>query len=156
MSRTSNFFESKKDWSKIKDQILLTYMKPYLAKMAHTHRPTLVADCFAGKGEFEDGEPGSPLMMAQLVQEQVNMRPEAKLKVVCIEKKYVSELRQNAEPYADFLTCLDGDYEDRMEFFISQYPSRNQNLFLYVDPYGIKSIRFFLFPAGYTDGVQLR
>ncbi len=32
MSRTSNVFESKKDWSKIKDQILLTYMKPYLAK----------------------------------------------------------------------------------------------------------------------------
>ncbi len=145
MSRTHNFFLRKQKWSKIKDQILLTYLKPYLAKMVHTHRPILIADCFAGKGRFDDGEPGSPLIMGAMVKEIRQRQPETELKVVCIEKKYSTELQQNATAFEIFLTCLDGDYEERMAYFVSRYQARRQNLFLYVDPYGIKSIRFAYF-----------
>lgn len=147
MGNTEKFFTEKQSWSKIKDEVLTTYLRPYLAKMVYTHRPILIADCFAGKGKFDDGSLGSPLIMSKLVAEKRDEKPDAELKVVCIERKYSQALRENCEPYAHFVTCLDGDYEDRMDFFIRQYSSRRQNLFLYVDPYGIKSIRFSYFSS---------
>jgi three-Cys-motif partner protein len=115
--------------------------------MVYTRRPILIADCFAGKGRFDDNSLGSPLIISELVAEKYREQPDASLKVICIEKKYGQDLRKNCAPYADFVTCLDGDYEERMNYFIHKYSPRKQNLFLYVDPYGIKSVRFSYFSS---------
>lgn len=58
-----DFFEGKRPWSIIKDQVLKQYMSPYLAKVKNLRKPILLVDGFAGPGVFEDGEPGSPLIM---------------------------------------------------------------------------------------------
>ena len=31
-------------------------------------KPILIVDCFAGRGEFKDGQPGSPLIIAPIIQ----------------------------------------------------------------------------------------
>ena len=36
MSNTSNFFDKKKEWSKVKDELLSCYFTPYVAKILHT------------------------------------------------------------------------------------------------------------------------
>ena len=61
-----NFFEKKREWSKIKDKIVAYYLKPYAAKILQNQKPLKIIDCFAGKGKFDDGEKGSPKIIASL------------------------------------------------------------------------------------------
>lgn len=60
----SDFFEKKRDWSRYKDFILGYYLEPYIPKVNTLKRPILVVDCFAGRGVFSDGQPGSPIIIA--------------------------------------------------------------------------------------------
>ncbi|MBN2138572.1 MAG: three-Cys-motif partner protein TcmP [Sedimentisphaerales bacterium] len=64
MDNICDFFREKKGWSKYKDLILDYYLKPYLQKIKVRRRPILVVDCFAGPGKFDDGQVGSPLIIA--------------------------------------------------------------------------------------------
>lgn len=57
-----NFFEKKKDWSEIKDTLLGACLKPYFQKILMTRHPVFYVDCFSGKGRFDDGKPGSPMI----------------------------------------------------------------------------------------------
>ncbi len=141
MTINRRFFAHKKPWSKIKDEVLTAYLMPYLRKVSRRGNRILIADCFAGKGKFDDGAPGSPLLIADAVRSQLDTDAGKGVKLVCIEKRYYQELKAVMSDY-DFVSGLDGDYEARMAFFLSEYPARGQNLFLYVDPYGIKSLRF--------------
>jgi len=139
MSSSHSFFKEKRAWSKIKDEVLKAYLVPYLAKVSRTRRPIIVADCFAGKGRFDNGEPGSPLIITAAIAHQLDDPSTQAIKGVFIEKKYFKDLQANI-PKAPWCILLEGSYESRMEYFLNSYQSRNQNLFLYVDPYGIKSI----------------
>ncbi|TYZ27327.1 hypothetical protein FZ041_11590, partial [Selenomonas caprae] len=60
--KNDDFFIEKKPWSIVKDELLGCYLTPYVSKILHTHRPLVYVDCFAGKGKFEDGTPGSPII----------------------------------------------------------------------------------------------
>ena len=68
---TNNFFEKKKDWSKTKDSILGSYLTPYFYKLLAYHRPICYIDCFAGKGKFDDGNLGSPLIALNIFQDRL-------------------------------------------------------------------------------------
>ena len=58
----SGFFKQKKEWSVIKDRLLGGYLPQYFQKVLFTHRPIYYVDCFAGKGKFDDGQVGSPMI----------------------------------------------------------------------------------------------
>jgi len=140
VNSTQGFFTSKHEWSKMKDRILGAYLPPYLAKIGSMGRPVIIADCFAGRGRFADGEPGSPIIICEAIEERLRSAPANQIKAVFIEKKYVEQLRGSlgSRPY---VKVLPGEYERRMEWFIKNYPAGDRNLLLYVDPYGIKSLR---------------
>ncbi|BCG49112.1 hypothetical protein GEOBRER4_n4015 [Citrifermentans bremense] len=141
-----SFFEKKRTWSRIKDELLKAYLAPYLAKVSKTHKPIIVADCFAGKGRFDDGEPGSPLIITEAISSQLSDLSSPEIKAIFIEKKYFRELKTNLPAY-HWINALEGDYQDRIEYFIRNYNPRQRNLFLYVDPYGIKNVLFSYFEA---------
>lgn len=68
MSKKNNdFFAEKKAWSVVKDELLGCYFMPYVSKILHTYRPLVYVDCFAGKGKFDDGNPGSPLIALEVI-----------------------------------------------------------------------------------------
>jgi three-Cys-motif partner protein len=64
----SSFFNAKRPWSRYKDFLLQSYLEPYIPKVAKLRKPILIVDCFAGRGSFDDGEPGSPLIIAKAIQ----------------------------------------------------------------------------------------
>jgi three-Cys-motif partner protein len=146
MSRTDQFFKKKQSWSKIKDDVLRTYLEPYLSKVSFFRNPIRIADCFAGKGRFDDGEPGSPLIICDAIQKQLgraeNMAQD--IKAILIEREYMTDLKKNVSALSP-VHFLEGDYEQKMETFIDGYDAVGKHLFLYVDPFGIKSIRFSYF-----------
>jgi len=142
MVASNNFFEEKKDWSLLKDRIIENYLKPYIAKILSTRIPLVIVDCFAGKGKFNDDTIGSPLIIADHIKNvlESDSYSNKAIKGIFIEKKYFRELEENLK---DFRKCevREGSFEDHIQYILESN-NRNINLFLYVDPYGIKSLDF--------------
>lgn len=141
MAIKGDFFAQKRDWSKLKDRIIEHYLAPYLAKITTTGRPTRIVDCFAGKGRFDDGEIGSPIIIAQHVSAMLAHTPAPDVKAVFIEQKYTAELQAHlaGAPGCEVIT---GEYEQCVLRFLSGHVDRDRNYFFYVDPYGIKNLDF--------------
>lgn len=144
MGQTQDFFKAKKEWSFFKDKILDYYLSPYIPKILSTGKPLVIFDCFAGKGKFDDGEAGSPLIIAEHIQSIVhkNISLRGKIKGVFIEKKYIEDLRRNLSGYPN-TEVLEGTFEDNVQEILTT--GRDNNIFLYIDPYGIKSLHLDTF-----------
>ena len=139
MGQTKDFFKEKKAWSALKDEILDYYLFPYIAKILRTGKPLYIFDCFAGKGKFDNGQNGSPLIIAEHIKGTLQKNPSltSKLQGFFIEKKYSAELRKNLNGYPN-TEVLPGTFEDNLKKILSL--DKNSSIFLYVDPYGIKSL----------------
>lgn len=133
MSNTTNFFEQKKPWSIYKDKILGYYLTPYIVKILYTKKPLVIIDCFAGKGKFNDDIEGSPIIIAK----QISKYLDRNIQGYFIENKYYKDLRDNLNGFSN-CNILQGTFEENIKNILS-LPS-NRNLFLYVDPYGVKSL----------------
>jgi three-Cys-motif partner protein len=134
------FFCRKKPWSKYKDLILDYYLEPYLAKVAKLRRPIIIVDCFAGPGSFDDGQLGSPLIIAKRltsVQEQG-----AQVMGFFIEKDPVlyERLDANTRSTAIPVRARSGDFHQ----YISEIAelARSSTVFVYLDPIKPSDLRF--------------
>jgi len=144
MGHTSDFFQSKKAWSILKDEILDYYLTPYISKILYTGKPLIIIDCFAGKGRFDDGERGSPLIIARHIEK---IRADIKkrnrdISGIFIEKKYYKELEQNLLA-AHNCRILSGAFEEHINSILDI--DRATNIFVYIDPYGVKCLDFSRF-----------
>lgn len=152
MSKKNNdFFKEKKAWSEVKDELLGCYFKPYVQKILHTQKPLVYVDCFAGKGRFDDGKPGSPLIALQIIDEcrQSTKMSHVSISANFIDLNYAEELRANLSSYKD-VKVFSGKYEDLILDILKN--KCNCNIFLYIDPYGIKALNCGLFDAFASQG----
>lgn len=133
---TEYFFKEKKEWSKIKDDILGFYLKPYFTKIQYTKKDIVYIDGFAGKGKFDDGTMGSPLIAYKICHE---VNPKMKIKFYFIENRYHSDLKDNVKDF-DNIEIISGNYEDNIVNLING--NNDKNLFVYIDPFGIKNLNF--------------
>lgn len=149
MSRDNKaFFDEKKDWSEIKDSLLGAYIKPYFQKLLRSGRPIVYVDCFAGKGKFGDGKPGSPLIALEARRDslEVTKAQNASIETYFIDLNYASDLKVNLAPYEEAFwspQIISGKYEDKIVEILKN--QRDVNVFLYIDPYGIQALDAELF-----------
>ena len=139
------FFDSKKPWSVQKDLILANYLPPYLKKVLQIgrnrslERPVLIADVFAGRGTFRDGNAGSPVHIVQAADSvaagryTVTFANEDPLQ----HEELVEALRPypHARPYLvdsqEMLALLRRHVGDR-------------TLFVFIDPFGVTGYEYDL------------
>lgn len=145
-----DFFKKKNEWSTIKDRLLGCYLTPYFQKVLLTRRPIYYVDCFAGKGKFEDGQDGSPLIALHIREECLSRTSLTSkmgaLRTCFIDMNYGNELRRNItsiSPSYDSPEVVSGKYEDNILRCLQN--KRGYNVFLYVDPYGIKALDLSIF-----------
>ena len=95
--KNDDFFKEKKPWSEVKDQLLGCYFKPYLLKILQTKKPVVYVDCFAGKGKFEDGNPGSPLIALGIIDECLASTNTGapQISTTFIDVNYAADLQRN-------------------------------------------------------------
>lgn len=152
-----NFFKQKKIWSEVKDELLGCYMVPYFNKILSMGNPILYVDCFAGKGKFDDGKNGSPLTalesLQRSIQQYLSARPNGNMPAVhmkFIELNHAADLSANlvGQP-AGWCEVIDGKFEDNIIPLLQREMNahRQLNVFLYVDPYGVKVLNAALFDA---------
>ncbi|MCL2520350.1 MAG: three-Cys-motif partner protein TcmP [Spirochaetaceae bacterium] len=144
------FFKEKKIWSEIKDELLTHYLTPYFSKILETKKPLLYVDCFAGKGKFDDGKDGSPLTALHKLNEIIdnkhkNNRSIPTVSMKFIELNWADELNINIpQHYQQWSEIINGKFEDNIKNLLQNTP-KDFNIFLYIDPYGIKALNATLF-----------
>lgn len=143
-----NFFVTKKDWSKIKDSLLGWYIRPYFQKLLKSGKPILYVDCFAGKGRFDDGNPGSPIIALDARKESLESTTatNAVIDAYFIDLYHASDLKKNLADYKCASwepQIVSGKYEESIVEILKN--RRDVNVFLYIDPYGIQALDTELF-----------
>jgi three-Cys-motif partner protein len=143
-----NFFKTKSRWSEIKDQLLGCYLSPYFQKVLMTGKPLYYVDCFAGKGKFDDGKPGSPIIALQARDACLGrtQRQHCRIDTCFIDLNYANELSANIANFNNNNgkpQVVSGRYEEQIESLLKS--RRGNNVFLYIDPYGIKALDSALF-----------
>ena len=148
----TGFFKQKKEWSVIKDRLLGGYLPQYFQKVLLTHRPIYYVDCFAGKGKFDDGQVGSPMIAMDCIRsslERSKLDPQELYGAIhpyFIELNHAAELKTNLSAL-DTIPCayqvVDGKFEEKICGILSG--RKGDNVFLYIDPYGIKALDSHLF-----------
>lgn len=146
--KNDHFFRKKNIWSTVKDDLLSCYLVPYVQKILMTRRPLFYVDCFAGKGRFDDGKKGSPLIALEIINDCLKRTKVQKAQVEScfIELNHADDLKKNIREYIDTSVELDivsGKYEENIENKL--WGKRGYNVFLYIDPYGIKALDCRLF-----------
>ena len=144
MSKTSEFFQEKKKWSTYKDKLLKNYVPLYLSKILATNKDTLFIDGFAGKGIFDDGTIGSPIIVRDKIESAMQMsKYPTKIIPIFIEynKKYAQELIESLN--RKWCYVRNADYKTEALSIIKR--NKHRNIFLYADPFGIKHLQYEIF-----------
>ena len=133
MDSVYDFFKRKRDWSKYKDLILDYYLGPYLQIVKQIRKPILVVDCFAGPGRFDDGQSGSPLIIAKHLQKLHDLH----FPVTGYFIEEVTYLYNRLEGNVRDLTI---PIETRLGSFRDHVPevarlSQTHTVFVYIDPF---------------------
>jgi three-Cys-motif partner protein len=137
---THDFFKAKRPWSKYKDFILGYYLEPYIPKVATLKKPILIVDCFAGCGQFDDGEPGSPLIIASIIKKWHDKGYQVRGEFIEADEENYQKLAQVLEPFRAFATPRLGVFDDLLPDLAAR--ARENSVFLYVDPYTVKGLLF--------------
>lgn len=147
-----DFFNIKKSWSIIKDKLLDVYLSLYFSKVLFTKKPIVYIDCFSGPGKFKDGSDGSPLIALKRRKEALS-NTNTKEKNPIINAYFIDQY--HADDLTDVINDLDlkdnsgeilaikGTYETVLPNLLSKFD--DVNIFLYLDPFGIKSLNFRVF-----------
>jgi three-Cys-motif partner protein len=146
---SSDFFQSKKPWSPYKDMILAYYLTPYLPKVCSLGKPVMVVDCFAGPGRFEDGNDGSPLIIAKAVRQIAEKGKTVSAVFIEEKRKYFQRLQESVKDYQDVCRTVHGSFEESAKEIADM--CRNNTVFVYIDPYGIKPLRFDILAGIYAN-----
>ena len=147
-----DFFNQKKIWSEVKDELLGCYLVPYFNKILSMGNPILYVDCFAGKGKFDDGKPGSPLTALQSLDSSLAV---CRGRIPSVDMKFI-ELNHHKDLVANIpnqhsgrCEVIGGKFEDNIKPLLQNAMAANRqlNVFLYVDPYGVKVLNATLFDS---------
>jgi len=117
---TKSFFSEKREWSKVKDKILSSYLVPYFTKIGSTDKFIIYLDCFSGTGIYEQNISkitdtndlpdyyGSPLIaLAQYNVACQNKKKKIPVKFNFFEKNLASKLKDNIDNF---------DFKDYKQF----------------------------------------
>lgn len=132
MDNVYDFFKKKKDWSKYKDLILDYYLQPYLQKVKQIGKPILVVDCCAGPERFDDGQPGSPLIITERLRKLHERNFRVSGFFIEAEKGLYERLEHSLGDTAVPASLRFGNFQD----FVGEIAqlARTHTLFVYVDP----------------------
>lgn len=134
-TKIDDFFDGKRPWSVIKDQVLRSYLPSYLAKVNKLGRLILIVDGFAGPGKFEDGSEGSPLIICASAEKFV--RGKYRAFFINKDRKHHEQLTSTLKGANLLETVATPILGDTVEILPDlRRAIRDHTVFLYLDPFG--------------------
>lgn len=134
MSATKEFFRSRRPQAAFKHGILKRYPVVFASKTGWGGRPVVFLDGYAGRGEYDDGTPGSPKLLAEHAAKVDSFRQVTGIFVEKSPKDY-RNLKEVLAPFNrpnDQVLC--GDIRDHLPAILET--ARGAALFAFLDPFG--------------------
>lgn len=133
MSSNQEFFRERRAQAAFKHGILKRYPVLFAAKTGWDGRPVVFLDGYAGRGQYEDGSPGSPLLLA---------RSAAALTFRSVSGVYVEQRRAEFQNLTNVMgpllragdQLIHGDLANHLPGILSS--RRGSALFAFLDPFG--------------------
>ncbi len=138
MNQAEEFFFDLKDWSARKLEIIKKYVGGFANILGSKHKEVYYIDGFAGKGVYDGGEKGSPVLIAEQAQQFQNSNRPFNLHCVNIERDPINYANLSAETkkFGSLVTNYEGSFEDHIEKILPQI--RNIPAVFFIDPFGVK------------------
>lgn len=149
MSTTDNFFEQQKAKSKIKTLIVNDFFKAYFPiinySVGQSANEIIYIDLFCGPGRFENGDPSTPLVLLDTINNFKSEDIRKKLRIVFNDEnlEYVTKLRKLVEEHEvvkklhftpEILNKKAGEVDLR------KYTAQKAPIFSFIDPWGYVDI----------------
>lgn len=137
-AESQEFFRQKRAAAIFKHGVLQRYVVPWAMKTGSTstHHRVVVVDGYAGAGLYDDGSPGSPILMARIARK---MRPSRNIDLVFVEKDggTFAQLKENLASGGFHLDHepLRGRLEDHLDAVLEY--ATGVPTFVFLDPYGM-------------------
>lgn len=148
------FFKSKREWSRVKDRIVGTYIQSYLRTTHRRGRPIIIVDAFSGPGKFGDGSDGSPVMLCKLAEENLKRSIAIRCIFSDVHPSHREALETNIAPYVSAGVAEKPMVDFSESLAKALATGRASTLFFYLDPYGIKDLDFNIVKQIYDRGTQ--
>jgi len=138
MNQTEDFFSELKDWSTRKLDIIKKYVDGFSRILGSKYKELYYVDGFAGKGTYDGGEKGSPVLIAELAQQYQNSNRPFTLHCINIERDPGNFVNLNTETknFGSLVTNYEGTFEEHIEKILPQI--RNIPAVFFIDPFGVK------------------
>ena len=137
MSANSKFFGNRDAKAVLKHGLLARYAKYFAGRAGlAAHGRVSFIDEYAGTGRYEDGNPGSPLLLATEAESAKSFGRDVKLAFVEQDDKYRARLERtlgDEHVVADQL--LGGDFDSALDALLARYD--RHAVLLFVDPFGL-------------------
>lgn len=138
MKQAEAFFSDLKDWSTRKLEIIKKYIDGFSKILGRRYTEIFYVDGFAGRGVYDNGEKGSPVLAAEasLAFQQGNMP--FTLKCVNIEKDHdnYANLLTETQKFGNLAENIEGSFEDNIDRILSKI--RGHPAVFFIDDFGIK------------------
>jgi three-Cys-motif partner protein len=137
--------------TKVKHEILEKYFKAWIQILSSSYNKIGYFDCFAGRGVYNNGEPGSPIIVMKAAQEKIDQLAGLQ-KALCafIENNednfqvLVNEISQCNEECKD-VQCetYNDDFANVIRTFLNESEGKSLiPVLFFIDPFGWKGISF--------------
>ena len=130
-----NFFDENRPWSKLKNSILGSYMKPYMAKVNRRPERIRLVDAFAGRGKMSTGDPGSPLIICSAAERYAKGKYSALFANIKANEHEELTSILSAGGYIPSAKTVFADAIDQIRNLTENLG--DETLFLYIDPFGL-------------------
>jgi three-Cys-motif partner protein len=136
----NTFFQEQKDWSKRKLEIIESYLASFTKILGSSTTESCVfyVDGFAGKGIYEDGAKGSPLLAIDLAKKYRDGQKKYQLNCINVEadEDNFANLELATSQFPNIAENLKGTFTsniDKILLKIGRCPA-----FFFIDPFGVK------------------
>jgi len=133
--------------TRAKHNLLGKYLKPWIYKMGKFKRIGYF-DGFAGRGKYEDGTAGSPLIALRIANEHADKFDE--FLAIFVEKDHnnyqnlIQTIEKECKDYSDKIKYMvvEGEFADVAENLIKKVGADLIPTFFFIDPFGFKGVPF--------------
>lgn len=142
--KRDQFFNSAQTWSKRKHRLLGKYLVPFSSKVGSLSQEIYCVDGFAGRGRYDDGYEGSPLVMAHIADDCAKWTNPVTLRLLNVEsnRKNFASLSEVTEPWV-----TRGIVQNEKGQFGALVPNILSTIgetpaLFFIDPYGPSPLHF--------------
>lgn len=141
-----------KEQTEVKHRLLEKYLGPWFRKISTQSREIHYIDGFAGRGEYEDGSLGSPIIAMETFDRKFQYEDAAdkvdRVKVFAVEKnesnyrnlkEAIAEKENEVHPQITG-EAIQGEFGSEAENYLDKYYGRAEPCFVFIDPFGFSGV----------------